>query len=131
MSKSYGNASDKQSMLGPTFILTGTLSAAEDLLLKGRVEGSIRHTGNLQVGKEGSVKGNIKAKRITVEGTVEGDLHGTESVAVHASAQVTGNIQAHSVSLIEGARFSGGIDMGDGEAAEEAPAGLRVAMAGK
>ena len=30
-------------------------------------------TTNLQIGKEGSVKGEIKAKHITVEGTVEGE----------------------------------------------------------
>jgi cytoskeletal protein CcmA (bactofilin family) len=129
MSKPNDNASDKMSMLGRTLTLTGTLFAAEDLLLEGRVEGSIQHTGNLQVGKEGSVKGNIKAKHINVEGTVEGDMYGTESVAVQSTAQVTGNIRAHSVKLIEGARFNGGIDMDYREAAEEMP--LRVAAAGK
>jgi cytoskeletal protein CcmA (bactofilin family) len=130
MSNPYGNASDKVSILGPTLVFKGELIAEEDLLLRGRVEGSIQHTASLKIGKEGSVKGNIKAKHITVEGTVEGDLVGSDSVTVQASATVTGNIVSPSVSLIEGARFKGRIDMEPGGAAVES--GLRrAATAGR
>ena len=139
MSNSYNNTSDKVSVLGPTLVFKGELIAEEDLMLKGRVEGSIRHTASLKISKEGSVKGNIKAKVITVEGKVEGDLFGTESVTVQASAQVTGNIYSRSVSLIEGARFKGSIDMDQVESAAETPRGNtakaseapRAAMAAK
>jgi cytoskeletal protein CcmA (bactofilin family) len=121
MSNPYDNASDKISVLGPTLVFKGELSAEEDLMLKGRVEGSITHTASLRIGEEGSVKGNIKAKYITVEGHVEGDLHGSGSVTVKESAQVIGNIFAPRVSLIEGARFKGSIDMEHGEKAASAP----------
>ncbi len=128
MSNAYNNATDKMSILGPTLVFKGDLVAEEDLLLKGRVEGSIQHTANLKIGKEGSVKGDIKAKCITVEGNVEGDLFGSESVTVQASAKVSGNIVARSVSLIEGSRFKGSIDMGSDDAP---PSKLRTATPGK
>jgi cytoskeletal protein CcmA (bactofilin family) len=121
MSNPYDNSSDKVSVLGPTLVFKGELSAEEDLMLKGRVEGSINHTASLQIGAEGSVKGNIKAKYITVEGKVEGDLHGSASVTVKESANVKGNIFAPKVSLIEGARFKGSIDMDMVEKAADAP----------
>ena len=121
MSNPYDNATDKVSVLGPTLVFKGELSAEEDLMLRGRVEGSINHTASLRIGEEGSVKGNIKAKYITVEGRVEGDLHGSASVTVKASANVVGNIFAPSVSLIEGARFKGKIDMDNVEGVAEAP----------
>jgi cytoskeletal protein CcmA (bactofilin family) len=111
MSTSFKNPSDKVSILGPTLVFKGELIAEEDLMLKGRVEGSIHHTASLRISQEGSVKGNIKAKFITVEGTVEGDLFGTDSVVVQESAKVTGNIYSRKVSLIEGARFKGSVDM--------------------
>jgi len=129
MSNPHNNATDKMSILGPTLVFKGELIAEEDLLLKGRVEGSIQHTASVKISKEGSVKGNIKAKYITVEGTVEGDLFGTESVTVQASASVKGNIFSHKVSLIEGARFRGGIDMERDDVAE-AP-GPPTALVGK
>lgn len=131
MSNPHNNASDKMSILGPTLVFKGELIAEEDLMLKGRVEGSIHHTASLKISKEGSVKGNIKAKHITVEGTVEGDLLATESVTVQASARVTGNIYSRNVSLIEGSRFKGSIDMEYSESSLEATSAPRVAIAGK
>ena len=121
MSNPYNNAAEKISVLGPTLVFKGELTADEDLMLKGRVEGSIQHTASLKISEEGSVKGNIKAKHITVEGTVEGDLFGTESVIVQETANVKGNIYSPRVSLLEGARFKGSVDMDSGAAAAEAP----------
>ena len=121
MSNPYDNASDKVSVLGPTLVFKGELSAEEDLMLKGRVEGSINHTASLRIGAEGSVKGDIKAQYINVEGKVEGDMHGSSSVTVKESANVKGNIYAPAVSLIEGARFNGSIDMDSVEKRAAAP----------
>lgn len=111
MSKPNTGTSDMVSTLGPTMVLKGSVIAKEDLLLRGRVEGSIEHTARLRISEEGSVKGEITAKQITVQGTVEGDMRGAESVAVQATAKVSGNIYARSIRLMEGARFSGSIDM--------------------
>lgn len=111
------NATEKISVLGPTLVFKGELTADEDLMLKGRVEGSITHSASLRIGQEGSVKGNIQAKHVTVDGTVEGDIHGGGSITIRETAKVIGNVFAPRVSLVEGARFSGRIDMGDAEGA--------------
>jgi cytoskeletal protein CcmA (bactofilin family) len=113
MSNPYSNPTSKMSVLGPTLVFRGELSADEDLMLRGRVEGSIQHTATLRIGEEGSVKGDIKAKYITVEGRVEGDLHATGSITIRETATVEGNVYAPVVSLLEGAHFKGSIDMGD------------------
>ena len=111
MSNPYDNAKERVSVLGPTLTFKGELSAEEDLYLKGRVEGSISSAPNIRIGEEGSVKGNTRAQHITVEGTINGDLHASGAVTVKETANVTGNIYAPTVSLIEGARFKGSIDM--------------------
>lgn len=118
MSNPYDSAQEKVSVLGPTLVFKGELSAEEDLMLKGRVEGSIRHTASLRIGKEGSVKGDIRANHIAVEGRVEGDLFGKEAVTIRDSADVVGNVYSPTVSLIEGAHFKGSIDMDHSESAE-------------
>src|ERR1035438_2084812 len=74
MSNPYNSATDRASVLGPTLFFKGDLSAEEDLLIQGRVEGSITHTQRLTVGPQGTVKANIRAQLIIVEGTVDGDL---------------------------------------------------------
>jgi cytoskeletal protein CcmA (bactofilin family) len=116
MSNPHNSATDRASVLGPTLYFKGDLSADEDLLIQGRVEGSITHTQRLTVGPQGTVKANIRAQLIIVEGTVDGDLQAEKSVFVKETAKVRGNIFAPSVSILEGACFSGNIDM-DGKKA--------------
>jgi cytoskeletal protein CcmA (bactofilin family) len=111
MSNPYNSADERASILGPTLYFKGDLSAEEDLLIQGRVEGSITHTQRLTVGAQGTVKANIRAQLIIVEGAVEGDLQAEKSVIVKDTAKIVGNIYAPSISISEGASFSGSIDM--------------------
>ena len=97
--------------LGKTLFFKGELHAEEDIVLFGRVEGSISHTGSVTVGIGGVVVGNVLARAITVKGTVEGDLEASESVSVAPSAVVNGDIAAPRVSIVDGAKFNGGIEM--------------------
>jgi|SRR5579883_1953693 len=131
MSNPYNTAADRASILGPTLYFKGELSAEEDLLIQGRVEGSIAHTQRLTVGPQGTVKANIKAALIVVEGTVDGDLHADRSVVVKESATVTGNIHSPTVSIMEGANFTGNIDMGGRKAVQskQDPAAARAVKA--
>jgi len=52
-------------------------------------------------------------------GTVDGDLEAEKSVFVKETAKVCGNIFAPTVSIIEGANFSGSIDMNGKKAAQQ------------
>lgn len=109
---SMPGAAGNMSVLGPTLHFKGELSAEEDLLIQGTVEGSIHHDAeHLAIGSHGTVKADVHARHIRAQGQVEGDLYGTEAVVVEASARVLGNIYAPRVGLKEGARFKGSIDM--------------------
>jgi cytoskeletal protein CcmA (bactofilin family) len=82
-------------------------------LIQGCVEGTIDVKKNiLTVGAQGSVKANVRAKIIAVEGRVGGDLVGEERIVIKQSGDVRGNIVAPRVSLEDGAKFKGSIDMG-------------------
>jgi cytoskeletal protein CcmA (bactofilin family) len=107
----YDTASERMSVLGPTLRFKGELSAEEDLLIEGSVEGSIQHSQRITVGSKGKVKANISAALIVVEGTVVGDLHAQKSVKIKDTADVRGNVHAPSVTITEGAKFNGGIEM--------------------
>ena len=105
------DAARKVSVLGKTLVFKGELSADEDIILQGRVEGSIHHTQSVTVGIDGVVIGDTHARSIVVEGTVEGDLRGVVSVLIAATAKVRGNISAPRVGIMEGANFNGSVDM--------------------
>jgi cytoskeletal protein CcmA (bactofilin family) len=101
----------RASVLGSTLRFKGELSAQEDLIVQGSVEGSITHTSSLTMGSEGSMKGDIRARVIIVDGKVEGDLYATESVNIRATAKVKGNVFAPRVAISDGAFFQGRVEM--------------------
>jgi cytoskeletal protein CcmA (bactofilin family) len=101
----------KVSVLGPSIRFKGELIADEDLVIQGQVEGSILHTRSLTIGAQGRVQGDVKARRINVEGTVQGDLYALEGVTLRQGALVTGNVFANKISIAEGARLNGRVDM--------------------
>jgi cytoskeletal protein CcmA (bactofilin family) len=115
-----GSGRREAAIIGPSIQLDGDLRGQEDLLIEGEVNGTIQLRNNsLTVGSQGKVKADVYAKEINVEGLVEGDLFGAERVSVRKSAQVRGNITSPHVSLEEGARFKGSIEM-DSAAVESA-----------
>lgn len=118
----------RASVLGATLRFRGELSAQEDLIVQGSVEGSITHTSSLTIGTEGSMKGDIRARVIVIDGKVDGDLYATESVNIRATAKVKGNVFAPRVGITEGAFFQGQVEMQpSGAAVQEHSARLRQA----
>lgn len=116
--------------LGKTLVFKGEISADEDLVLFGRVEGSITHTGSVTIALGGVVTGNVYARTITVRGTVEGDLEATESATVAPSAVLNGDIVAPRVSIVDGAEFNGCVKMPPRAAAESKKADVKAAGPG-
>jgi cytoskeletal protein CcmA (bactofilin family) len=107
-------------VIGRSIHINGDLRGEEDLRIEGDVNGTIQLKNNsLTIGQEGRIHADIYAKSIIVDGLVEGDLYGAERVGIRKNAQVRGNITAPSVSLEEGAKFKGSIEM-DSEAVEAA-----------
>lgn len=107
-------ASSERATIGRSITIKGEVSGDEDLLIQGRVDGTVdlkQHA--VTVGGEGKVNANITGRVVTVEGEVEGDLQAEEQVILRNSARVQGDIQAPRVILEDGASFRGLVDMGD------------------
>jgi cytoskeletal protein CcmA (bactofilin family) len=105
---------NERATIGPSIAIRGEVTGDEDLLIQGRVDGSVdldQHA--VTVGPEGEVKASITARVVTVEGSVKGNLTAEEQVILRSSARVQGDIAAPRVVLEDGASFRGGVDMGD------------------
>lgn len=119
-------------VIGPSIQISGDLSGEEDLVIQGRVQGTIQlKEKSLTVGSRGKVEANVLAHTVIVEGQVKGDLYGSERVSIRKTGEVHGNIVSPKVSLDEGCRFKGSIDM-DEEAVSKAfgkPASAKPGLA--
>lgn len=99
-------------VIGPSIHIDGDVRGEEDLLIEGEISGTLQLKSNsLTVGPQGKVRADVYAHSIFVDGHVEGDLFGSERVAIRKSAQVRGNITSPRVSLEDGAKFKGTIEM--------------------
>ena len=102
------------SVIGPTLVFKGELSADEDLVIEGHIEGTIaHHKKHLTVGKQGRVRANIHASSVIVEGQLVGDIHSEGVVSLAKGADVEGDIFCGRIVMEDGARFKGRIDMGE------------------
>jgi len=100
------------SVIGETLHFKGELSAGEDLVVEGTVEGKVNQGKCcLTVKPKGTLLANVNATKIFIEGRVEGDLSATVSVTIRESGNVTGNIVAPKIAIHEGATFNGSIEM--------------------
>jgi len=100
------------SVIGPTLVFKGELSADEDLVIEGTIEGTIaHHKKNLMIGKQGRVTADIHASSVIVEGELNGDIHGDGLVSLAKGATVNGNVYCSRLVMEDGARFNGRIEM--------------------
>lgn len=106
------SASRDVATIGPSISIKGDLTGEEDLMVQGRIEGEIRLRKNsVTIGKSGRVEADVHGKRILVEGEVKGNLHGEEEIVVRASGRLQGELVAPRVTLENGCKFKGSIDM--------------------
>lgn len=99
-------------VIGPSIHIDGDLHGDEDLVIEGEVKGAVHLKNNsLTIGSHGKVTADVYAHTIYVDGFMAGDLYGAERISIRKTAKVHGNIASPRVSLEDGARFKGSIDM--------------------
>ena len=118
-------------VIGPGIEIAGDVSAKADLVVNGKIQGSIvQGTHSVEIGESGQVHARVRAKLVIVSGEVRGDILGDEKVLISRTGRVLGNIAAPRVQLDDGALFKGSIDMTPPEVAKPAsPASPTVGSA--
>jgi cytoskeletal protein CcmA (bactofilin family) len=92
--------------------IKGEISGSDDLYIDGQAEGQFRFVqSKVTVGPNGRVQANIEARDIVVEGTVQGNLKASASVQLGGSSQVQGSITTPRISIEDGARLRGKVEM--------------------
>lgn len=106
------SSSKEPATIGASICFKGDLSGEEDFVIQGQVEGTIDlRKNNLTIGRNGRIRANITANTIIVEGELRGDLLGNENVIIRKTGNVLGNIVSPRVTLEDGAKFKGSIEM--------------------
>jgi cytoskeletal protein CcmA (bactofilin family) len=106
------SARSTKACIGSGIFLKGELHGEEDIVIEGRIEGKVRvEKHSVIIGESGRVDADVSAANVSIAGQVRGNVSGTDRVVLLESARVEGNISAKSVTLENGCRFKGSIDM--------------------
>lgn len=119
-----GHTGRTATTIGPTIQITGDVlvTGNQNVHIEGHVNGTITLNDNiLSIGKEGEISATVKARAIFVGGKVDGDLFCDEQIVIQNSGNVRGNIVAPRVTLEDGCKFKGSIDMDATPKAAPAP----------
>ena len=87
--------------------IKGDVTFRTELVIDGKVDGTITSKGTLTVGQHARIRGEIRAGSVTVQGTVEGNVFASERCALEAGATLRGDIEAPRLAVDENATFLG------------------------
>lgn len=76
------------------------------LHIDGELSGTIHSESIVVIGKNGNLKGELKAGKIVVNGYFEGELD-SDSLEILTGGVVNGNINVKELSIENGGRFNG------------------------
>lgn len=97
------------SVIGQGTVVRGNVRGDGSVEIYGRVDGDVLVSGDVTLGEQASVRGDVTGARITIGGTVVGEVRGSEAIVLERTAQVTGDMTAPRVGIEEGARARGAL----------------------
>ena len=98
--------------IGKTIVICGEVKGSEDLIVDGRVEGTVNLSeSRLTIGPTAIVAANLSAKDILILGQVQGNLVASGRVELRAGCQVEGDIRALRLAVEDNAVFRGKVDL--------------------
>jgi cytoskeletal protein CcmA (bactofilin family) len=94
-------------VIGTGVKLRGNLVTEGDILIDGTLTGNVKSRGNLDIGVNAHVTGDVSAESITVAGQLDGNIRATGDTTIAETGQVTGDIATGRLHIDMGAIFIG------------------------
>ena len=100
---------------GRTIVIKGDILGSEELVIAGRVDGSITLEGQtLTLAAESQVTGTVIAASVIVAGRLDGRVEAGERVEIRNTAVVNGEVSTPRLIVVDGATLTTTIDMPSG-----------------
>ena len=104
-------------IIGEHIRIQGTIESlgegSEDVVVRGRIEGTVRVEGALVIDAGAWVLAEVHARRVTILGTVRGNVTARESIELARTGRMVGDARAPQVTVAAGASFRGRMGMGE------------------
>lgn len=98
--------------IGKSIVISGEVKGSEDLIVDGRVEGTVRLSeSRLTIGPNANVAADLSAKDVLILGQVKGNVVASGRVELRAGCCVEGDIRALRLAVEDNAIFRGKVDL--------------------
>ena len=99
--------------------IKGDIISEADFRIDGKLDGNVKTSGKIVIGKGGYIKGKVECVNADIEGSFNGELIVNDLLALKASAVIEGTVSVAKLSVEPGATFNASCTMkGKGGAAE-------------
>jgi cytoskeletal protein CcmA (bactofilin family) len=103
--------------IGKTVVILGQLQGSEDLILDGRIEGTVNLSeSRLTIGPSANIAADIFAKDVLIMGQLKGNVVASGRVELRSGCSVEGDICALRFAVEDNAVFKGKVDLTQGAA---------------
>ncbi len=99
-----------ESVVGSNARIKGEMTVEGTLRLDGVIEGGL-NAECVILSEKALVRGDIAAQKIVIGGTVEGNLRANGLVEIQSRGKVLGGVFAQTLSVMEGGKINGKIEM--------------------
>ena len=98
--------------IGKSVVICGEVKGSEDLIVDGRVEGTVTLTDSrLTIGPSAKVQADLAARDVLILGQVNGNVVASGRVELRAGCSVEGDIRAQRLAVEDNAVFRGKVDL--------------------
>lgn len=97
-------------------VIKGNITSQADFRIDGKLDGNVKTSGKVVIGKDGLIKGKVECVNADIEGNFDGELFVSELLSLKASAKIEGTVNVSKLSVEPGATFNASCSMGKGVA---------------
>ncbi len=94
-------------ILGKGSSITGDLRINGFVRLDGDIDGNLETDGNVIIGDNARIRGDVKAKSVIISGIVIGNIIAQEGIKILSEAAVLGDVISRKVQIDDKATFNG------------------------
>ena len=91
--------------------IKGDIISEADFRIDGKLDGNVKTSGKIVIGKGGYIKGKVECVNADIEGSFNGELIVNDLLALKASAVIEGTVSVSKLSVEPGATFNASCTM--------------------
>ena len=97
---------NQQNMISQGTKIVGNISSNSDFRVEGNIEGELKTSGKVVVGKSGVINGSLIGENADFEGSFSGKLELGGMLTLRSSAYIEGEVEISKLSVEPGATFN-------------------------